>query len=197
MQIGLSQHSVAEACRISRSTYSRIENGRRLSASIVVAVRIGAVLGLDVVVRAYPGAEPIRDSVSARMISTLAARISTPLRHRTEVPLPRRGDRSESRRWDLVVFGHGRRTAFEFESRLYDVQAQRGRHNLKRHDDLVEQFVLVLADTGRNREVLSLYPDLFADLPRLQTATVLKALGVGQHPPTGLVLLRATATAVP
>jgi hypothetical protein len=51
--------------------------------------------------------------------------------------------------------------------------------------------VLVLADTARNRDALASHPDLFTDLARLRTATVLAQLRAGTHPDTGMILLSA------
>jgi hypothetical protein len=96
---------------------------------------------------------------------------------------------TDLRAWDVVLYGHGQRTCIEYEVRLHDVQATIRRHNLKRRDDPPNQFLMVAADTRHNREVLRQYGDLFADLPRLRTANVLKALRAGQHPPSGLVVL--------
>jgi transcriptional regulator with XRE-family HTH domain len=197
LELGLSQLRVANAARVSRSTYSRVERGKSPALTLVMAARVGAVLGLDVTIRAYPAGDPIRDAGHAKRIDHLRGHVGSPLRGRIEVPLPRRPDRPELRRWDLLVQGGGERTGFELESRLYDAQAQLGRWNLKRRDDPVDHFVLVLADTRRNREVLELYPGLFADLPRLMPATLMATLRAGRHPPTGLVLLPAPKMRAP
>jgi len=193
-ELGLSQLTVARAVRISRSTYSRVEAGKSPTLSVMVAARIGSVLGLDVVVRSYPGGESLRDAGSAKRLTLICHSVGAPLRCKTEVPLPKRGEFPEQRRWDLLITGSGKRTGLEFETRLYDAQAQRGRWNLKVRDDPVDSFVLVLADTRRNREVLKTYETLFADLPRIGPATFLRILQGGEHPPTGLVLLSSVHT---
>jgi transcriptional regulator with XRE-family HTH domain len=141
MELGLSQGRVAEAARVCRTTYSRIERGKRPSLTLLTATRIGAVLGFDVSIRCYPGNGPIRDAGQARRVERLKAEVGAPLRARTEVGLPQRSEWLELRRWDLLVSGHGERTGFEFESRLYDVQAQHGRWNLKRRDDPVDHAI--------------------------------------------------------
>ena len=128
------------------------------------------------------------------MIAHVVEAVGSPLRARTEVGLPRVGDHPEQRAWDLAITGEAKRTGMEFEARLYDAQNQVRRHNLKRQDDPVDSFVLVVADTERNREALRLYPDVFSDLPRLRSADVLKALRAGKHPPTGYMLLRLRPT---
>ena len=185
---GLSQRAVAEAVKISRPAYGRIERAELHTLGVVVAARIAAVLGLDLYVALYPGSRGLRDEPSAKMIKRVLDAAAPPLRCQTDAPLPRRSDTNEQRAWDLVTTGHGERTAYEFESRLHDVQAILRRHNLKRRDDPTDRFVLVLADTHRNRSELQEYADLFTDLPRIGTADFLSALKAGRHPPTGLVL---------
>jgi len=89
-----------------------------------------------------------------------------------------------------VIFGQrGGRTTVELEMRIRDGQAVERRIALKRRDDPSDVFLLVLAATRTNRELMWSQPSLFADLPRLRTANVLAALRRGEHRPTGLVLL--------
>lgn len=189
MAAGLSQQTVARAVRISRPAYGRIERAELQTLGFVVAARIAAVLGLDLFVALYPGARRLRDETSARMIKRVVEAHGSPLHCKTEVPLPRTGDSADQRAWDLLTTGHGERTAYEFESRLHDAQAMVRRHNLKRRDDPSTHFVLVLADTHRNRAAIKEYAELFVGLPRIPTAEFLRLLRAGQHPPTGYVLL--------
>jgi hypothetical protein len=63
------------------------------------------------------------------------------------------------------------------------------RISLKLRDDPVDHILLVLADTKANRRGLSEHPALVPGLPRLRTATVLKLLREGRHPPSGLILI--------
>lgn len=184
------QREVAKSARIDRADYSRIEAGK-LRATVPVTYRVGAVLGLDVSMRAFPGGRAIRDAGQATLEQKLIGCVATPLTHRIEVGLPQTGDYPDPRSWDMVLFGHGKRTAIEFERRLYDLQAQVRRFALKRRDDPVDHFLLVVADTPSNRRVLTDYADLLADLPRLRTADVLAVLRSGQHPPTGHIVLDA------
>jgi hypothetical protein len=73
--------------------------------------------------------------------------------------------------------------------RLRDAQATIRRHAMKRRDDPVDSFLLVLADTRTNRRVCASNADLWPELPRLQTSGVLKALESGDHPPSGIVFI--------
>ena len=192
---GLSQEEVAKAVRISRPAYGRIERGELQTLSVALTARIAAVLGLDLFVALYPGQRRLRDEPQAKMIKRVVEYCAAPLRTRIDVPLPRIGDAPEYRAWDLVSTSASGRTAYEFESRLYDAQAQIRRYKLKRRDDPPDHFVLVLADTHRNRKMLREFGELFADLPRIPTAAFLKTLKAGQHPPTGLVLLSSASSA--
>lgn len=122
VELGLTQQHVASAIGVSRSSYSRIEGGRAHSLSIVRASQIGRVVGLDVVVRAYPGPVPLRDSAHAQRLARVLRQVGPPLTARTEVPLPRQqGAPPEQRAWDAMVVGSGRRISIEMEMRLRDV----------------------------------------------------------------------------
>ncbi len=187
---GLSQQDVAEAARISRQAYSRIERATDRQLTVLTASRIAAVLGLNVSIRLFPTDAPIRDIGQTKRLAELLAHVASPLRYRTDVPLPRNGERPEYRAWDALVWGRGERTAIELETRLYDIQAQLRAIHLKQRDDLPDHLLLVVADTPRNRRVLAEFADgLLPDLPRLRTANVLKMLHSGAHPPTGLIVL--------
>jgi transcriptional regulator with XRE-family HTH domain len=189
LAIGLSQASVGTAIGVSRSVYSRIENGKLTALGIVRAAQLGAVLGLDVSVRAFPGPAHIRDAGSQRRLEHVLAQIMPPLSGATEVPLPQLPDRAtELRAWDLIVSGDGKRTAMELEMRLRDVQAVERRVGLKLRDDRVDGFVLLVADTRTNRAVLNSHRDLLG-LPRLTPAILFRALRSGRHPPSGIVLI--------
>ena len=166
----------------------KIEHQVQPSLSIEDACGMGALLGLDVVIRAFPNGAPIRDASQAGRLLRLLGNVGPPLRHRTDAPLPRRDGVTELRAWDALLEGSGKRTGIELESRLADVQETTRRHNLKRRDDPVDHFLLVVADTRHNRRVIAEFGPLLAALPRLRTASVLAALRAGRHPPTGLIL---------
>jgi transcriptional regulator with XRE-family HTH domain len=187
--VGLSQQTVADACNVSRPTYSRSETARRRDLSIVEASQIATVPGLDLVVRLYPGGEPLRDAAQQERLRRLLGQVQPPLGFRTEVPLPPWPERMEQRAWDAVLTDGRERTAVEVEMRIRDGQALERRLALKRRDDKVENFVLVVADTRTNRQLLREHPDLFSDLPRLTRRAVLVAVRAGRHPPSGVVLL--------
>jgi hypothetical protein len=140
-------------------------------------------------VKVYPGGDPLRDAASVARLEALAALVALPLRFRTEVSLPERDDGFEQRAWDAEVRGAGLRTTFELEMRIRDSQSVERRITLKRRDDPPDRFVLLVAATRHNRQVLADHPNFFRDLPRLRPSTVYRALSAGQHPPTGLILM--------
>jgi len=189
IQLGLSQAEIGRAIGISRSLYSRIEGGQLPSLSVIRAVMIGRLLGLDVVVRAYPGGSPIRDRAHRERLDLVLALVSRPLSYRREVPLPKRLDGlPEQSAWDAMISGSGRRTGVEIEMRLRDAQAIERRIRLKMRDDPVDGLLLLLADTRTNRQAVSTGVSLL-DLPRLTIGTITKALRAGLHPPSGVVFV--------
>lgn len=188
--LGLTQAFAAGASGLSRSRYCEVESGRSGTLTIVEFCRVATVLGLDPVVRLYPGGAPLRDGAHAERLGRFLAHAARPLVQRREVPLPAVDGRLERRAWDADLRGRGERTAIELEIRLYDAQAQERRIALKRRDDPADHFLLLVADTRTNRDVLRLNADLFADLPRLRPSRVVLALEAGRHPGSGLVLVR-------
>ncbi len=173
LELGLSQRQVALAARFDRADYSRLETAKLPNVPYAVLSRVGAVLGLDVPLRAFPAGRSIRDVSQSRGLQGLLGFVGTPLSYRTEVPLPRTSERPEARAWDALILGRGERTAVEYESRIHDFQAQRRRYQLKLRDDPVEHFLLVVADTRANRRAVMDFGDLAPDVPRLRTATIL------------------------
>lgn len=186
---GISQEEVGRRAGISGDKVWKVEHERLTTLSIVDACHIAAVLGMDFAARTYENGARLRDAGQAPRLLTVLRNVGPPLRYRTDVPLPRREGAPELRAWDALIYGFGERTGMELESRLTDMQAMTRRHNLKRRDDPVDHFLLVVADTKHNRRVVDEYADLLADLPRLRTATVLKLLRAGKHPPTGWILI--------
>jgi transcriptional regulator with XRE-family HTH domain len=186
--LGLSQAHVAAAVGMKRVKYGRIERGQ-VAAPILELDRVAAVLGLELSVRLYPGGVPVRDGAQATRLMRFLIHVRPPLRHAVEVGLPSRDGRPEQRAWDAMLRGGGERTACELEMRVRDVQAMRRRHDLKRRDDPTEHFLLLIADTRHNRQVIAAFAGLFADLPRLRPSVVHAALEAGRHPPTGLLFV--------
>ena len=166
LRLGLSQRQVARAAHVDRGDLSRIEAGKLDYLTFPTACTIASVLGLDLSIKPYPGGGSIRDAGQAPRLQALIKCVGPPLRIATEVALPRRDGYPDQRAWDVMLYGHEERTGIEFEQRLYDIQAQLRRYNLKRRDDPVDRFLLVVANTRANRRVVDEFDDLLADLPR-------------------------------
>ncbi len=181
---GLSDEAVARACRMSRWAVARIVNGRR-HGSIGELASIGAAVGRDVRLQAYPAGDPIRDAGQQRLLERFRARLHGDLRMRTEVALPIDGDR---RAWDAVVRGVGWRRPVEAETVLDDIQALERRLNLKLRDGGADGVILVIAATRRNRSALTAAPTAFAGLDR-DAHRVLAALRAGRDPGASVLLL--------
>jgi hypothetical protein len=166
---------------MSSSQISRIEGARLPSVSVIQLARVGAVVGLDVRVRAYPGPVPIRDAGQVTLLDRLRARLLPALRVRTEVPIPIEGD---LRAWDAVIdgFEDGSPLHVEAETRLYDIQGQQRRIALKTRDGGADVVMLVVADTPRNREAVRVAGPAFAEQYPVPARAALAALAAGRHP---------------
>jgi hypothetical protein len=175
---------------MSAAKISRLERAQLPRLTIVDASRVAGVLGLDLVVRVYPGGSSLRDAAHVDRLRRILKHVRAPLRYRIDVPRPQRPDQPmEQRGWDAMLYGHGRRTGIELEMRLRDAQATIRRHGMKRRDDPVEGFLLVLADTRTNRRIYAENADLWPELPRLRTSRVLATFEAGEHPPSGIVFI--------
>ena len=182
---GLSQGDVGRLVGMSASQVSRIERGLAPSASVEQLAKIGAVVGLDVRVRAYPAGDAVRDAGHIRVIERLRRRLSASVSVRLEVPLPIVGDR---RAWDVWLSnlvdteGVDRDLPAEVESRIVDTQALVRRLTLKMRDAGVEVVLLVVADTPGNRHAVSAtWPSMAAMFP-VSARTALGALAEGRYP---------------
>ena len=186
---GTSQSAVGLASHLSQPVISRIERGGFSSVSLDKLFVVADAVGLDLSIKAYPGRNPTRDAAHARKLSAFLACVAPPLRYATEVALPAREGATEQRAWDAMLFARDGETGVELEMRLYDVQAQARRILLKWRDSGADRLLLLVNDSHSNRRVLRSFPEYFAALPRLRTASVLRSLANGERPPTGLVLV--------
>jgi len=182
---GLTQAQVGRAVGLSYSQVGRIERGDHSAASVLQLARVGAVVGLDVRVRAYPGGDALRDTGQLALLDRLRTRLHPGLSMRTEVPLPIPGDR---RAWDAVIAGLRSLEGpdpllpVEAETRLYDLQAQVRRIVLKLRDADMAEVLVVVADTGANRDALRGALPSIAELFPVPPRRALAALAAGRHP---------------
>jgi transcriptional regulator with XRE-family HTH domain len=182
---GLSREDVGKACGLSRTGIERLESGTRRSTVREFAA-FGAVVGLDVRLRAYPAGDAIRDAGSQRLLGRLRVRLHPNLGWSTEVVLPIEGDR---RAWDAMIHGASWRIAVEAETVLDDIQAVERKLALKRRDGGIDHVILLVADTRRNRRALAAAPGAFATFSR-DSRALLRALREGRDPGcSGIVIL--------
>jgi transcriptional regulator with XRE-family HTH domain len=182
---GLSIRVVAGAAGISGPQISRIERGLVPTCSIVQLARIGAVVGLDVRMRSYPGSDALRDAGQVRVIERLRPKVHARVSIRLEAPLPIVGDR---RAWDIwlgdLVDELGRRRGMpaEVETRIGDAQAQMRRLTLKMRDAEVEHVLLVVADTPANRRAVAAAWTVLGGMFPISARKALAALAAGRYP---------------
>ncbi len=187
--IGKSLESVGRSSGISPSQVGRIERGRLSTASVDQLARIGAAVGLDIRVRAYPGPDPVLEAGQVALLRRLQVRLHPDLTFRSEVPLPIVGDQ---RAWDGFIdrlTGVASQLPVEAETRLIDGQGQLRRVMLKLRDSGLDHVLLLLADTRLNREAFAATASTFAvDFP-VSPRRALAALAAGEHPGGSAVVL--------
>lgn len=181
---GLSLVSVAAEVDLSKSHLARIERAQVPNVGMQHLVRIGAVLGLDVRVRAYPGGDPLRDAGQVRLGARLRGRVHSMVRIRSERLLPGVGD---GRAWDHWLDGwpsgrDGGGMPAELETRVGDYQAMMRRLNRKMRDGGVTCLLLVVADTPSNRRAIAAAgAQAAADFP-VSARSTLASLAAGERP---------------
>lgn len=184
---GVSQREAGAVVGISHSQFGRIERGELEEVSVDQLSRACSAVGLRLLVRAVPDADPAIDAGQLALLGRFRKLLPTGITFRTEVPLPLPGDR---RSWDAIAKLDGGDTAIEAETRLRDVQALDRRGGLKRRDGRIDRVILLVADTANNRAMLELHrEDLRANFP-LDGRHVLPSLRAGRAPEaSGIVVL--------
>lgn len=168
---------------MSYTQVGRIERAVHANVSAAQLARIGAVVGLDVRIRAFPGPAPLRDAAQLALLDRLRARLNPNLTFRTEVPLPLEGDQ---RAWDAVINGFV--TPFapalpaEAETRINDFQAQTRRIVLKLRDGGFDHVLLVVAGTRTNRHAVRAAGTAVGEIFPIRAREALAALAAGEHP---------------
>jgi transcriptional regulator with XRE-family HTH domain len=187
---GLTIADVAAAVGLSPSQVSRIERVIHPNVTVVQLARVGAVVGLDVRIRAYPGPAATRDAGQLKLMHAFRERLHPNLRMRLEVPVAP----GDQRAWDAVlshfVDSPGSFVPTEFDSVIVDFQAQLRRTTLKCADAGCERLLWVVAATRRNRTAIRAVRTLVADTFPVSSRTALRALREGRNPGgSSLILL--------
>jgi transcriptional regulator with XRE-family HTH domain len=186
LRAGMTLRELSAVVGASIAELSRIERGLAPHVPYETLAVIGAGVGLDVSIRAFPNGQPIRDAAQLELLSRLRAVLPRGIQLRTEVPLGIPGD---LRAWDAVIDARVWWRPVEAESRLRDVQALQRRIRLKCRDAEVEDVILVAADTRHNRHVLRVAADVLAEMFPLSARDVLSALRAGRAPERSGILL--------
>jgi hypothetical protein len=155
---------------------------------------VGSAVGVDVVLRAYPGATPrLRDSGQLGIARQLIAIAHQSLRGHLEVPAGEFG-----RAADLVFLGADEILHVEIERMAADYQAQYRSAQAKR-DVLAAaharpvRLVLAIQDSVRNRAALGPHMDVIARQLPAGSRQVLSAVRTGRPLGTdGLLWVRRT-----
>jgi transcriptional regulator with XRE-family HTH domain len=184
---GLSQSDVATSIGCSHARVGRFERGETRQPDLEFMSAYCSVLGLDLVLRAYPGGDALRDRAQVALLERLRTRLGPGLRWRIEVPLP--GDR-DLRAWDATISGTNWRCRVEAETRIADAQAVARRIALKARDDPGGHVLVLVSATRVNRSALRAARDGLRDFLPLDTREMLTALSQGREPfGNGIVML--------
>jgi hypothetical protein len=164
---------------VSASTISRIEDGDR-AARVDTLVAIGAAVGMNVVLKAYPGATPrLRDTGQLTIAQQLCSIAHATWRPRLEVAA---GD--YGRCADLVLYGADEIIHIEIERVAADLQAQYRLATSKRSflasaDVRPVRLVLAVEDSVRNRSALQPHDSLLRSQLPAGSRHILRAIRTG------------------
>ena len=160
--LALPRAAVARRARLANSTVQRAERGDAVLGVGTLAAVMEAV-GLDLVLRAYPGTRPhLRDERHAAMVDQIRRAAARTWRARIEVPA---GDHGRSA--DLVLYGADEVIHVEVERRILDLQAQirsatGKREALAASTERPVRLVVALEDVRHNRAAIRGHLDLVA-----------------------------------
>lgn len=188
---GLSLQAAADRAGVAWSTALRLEGGDP-NASVATLTALTEAVGLDLVLRAYPGRPPsLRDTGQLTLVRALLARIHASIKPTIELGIGTRGESV-----DVALFGAEEIVCVEVETRIVDFQEQYRRAIRKRdavaamHRRAV-RLVLAVEDTRRNRTAMAPHLELVRTALPAGSREVLGALGgggvVGRH---GLLWIR-------
>ncbi|MEW5989892.1 MAG: helix-turn-helix transcriptional regulator [Chloroflexota bacterium] len=191
---GLSIDAASAAAGISNAEWSRIERHRSPRVPLVTLVRCGAVVGLDVSVRLFPGGPPVRDAAHLALLGVLRERLHPSLRWATEVPLPIAGDQ---RAWDATITGPNWTVGVEAETRPRDAQALHRRLGLKLRDARASSMILLLRDSRATRVFLREAADEIMPSFPVAGRRALGLLGAGISPGGSSIVMVPVPLRVP
>lgn len=192
--VGLSTQQAAERAGVSWSTFLRIEIGDP-NAELGTLSAVSEAVGLDLVLRAYPGRPPsLRDTGQLTLAEGLCARVHPSLQPTIELAIGQHGEAI-----DTVFFGPLEIIATEIERLIVDFQDQFRRADRKREALAAQHsrpvsLVLAVEDTRRNRAAVEPHLNFIRRLLPAGSREILGALRAGKPlGRDGLVWLRRPA----
>ena len=136
----------------SRQLIGAIEREFWTTSACIQLARMGAVVGLDVSIRAFAGGSPLRDAGQLRLLERFRAAIGDAWAWRTEVPVT--NDPLDRRAID-VVLARARRSSWSRGHHALPRRAGTGpRDHAQAGGGGPGGMVIVLADTRHNRDAL-------------------------------------------
>ena len=183
---GLSQAAVGAACGWSRQLVGAMESGR-IEPTPTQLARWGAVVGLDIPIRTYPGGSPLRDAGQLRLLARFQRAVGSSWAWRTEVPVS--SDPLDRRAIDCVAVRHPYRVGIEAIARFADSQAQIRGATLKQKAAGLDRMLLVMADTRHNRRAVEIAAPSLAPAFQLTGREVLAPMRTGELPTANGVVL--------
>lgn len=185
---GISQTSMAALLGCSRQLIGAIEKGQLNDVGCVQLARIGAVVGLDVPIRAFPAGSPLRDAAQLRLLERFRALVGDDWTWRTEVPVS--ANPLDRRAIDVVLVRAPYRVGVEAITRVLDAQGQTRPILLKQEAAQLDRMVLVLADTRHNRSAILDGAPTFDPAFPVSHRALMRDLRVGRLPSAnGIVLI--------
>lgn len=177
---GMSRLQASRSAGVSPDTQRRVEQGDP-GMQLDTLCAVGAAVGIDVVIRGYPGRPlTLRDSGQLALAQSLCA-IAHPSWHpELEVPAGLHGEAA-----DLGFFGPHEIIHCEVDRLILDLQAQHRRNARKReyldqrHQRPV-RLVMVVEDTVRNRRVLASHLEFLRMALPAGSREILNSLRTGQ-----------------
>lgn len=175
----MTREAVGRRAGVAPSSVERIEYGER-GVQIDTLCAVGEVVGLDIVLRAYPGRPPsLRDSGQLELAEQLRACAHPALRCQLEA---RAGDHGEAA--DQLFLGPDELVHVEIERMAADFQAQyraadRKREWLAARHARPVRLVVAVEDTARNRRVVREHAALIRTALPASSREIRRALRTG------------------
>jgi transcriptional regulator with XRE-family HTH domain len=180
LSLGLTRTDAGRLAGVSPQTTRRVEDGDP-SVQLDTLCAVGEAVGIDIVVRAYPGRPPsLRDSGQLVVVDWLRGVAHASWTPRIEMAA---GDHGEA--VDIGLLGPTEILAIEVDRLLLDFQDRYRRNDQKRgwladrHRRPV-RLVMVVEDTDRNRRAVAPHAAIISSVLPAGSREVLRSLRTGE-----------------